>query len=263
MECIICNGPMAYYFSKKFGEFGLGVVDYWKCRDCGFCASKTHFDMPPEEWGALNDAFHAITHGCEANPYNRNQRYFNQALMLHLGRTHGVVPQGKWLDWGCGVGAVAEQLARHFGQHLWTHDKFYRPHLNVISDADLVPRQFQLVLNTAVFEHVRDRATLDEIESYVAPDGCLAVHTLVPGAVPKDPEWMYLLPVHCAFHTNRSMGLLMEQWGYKCSVYNEHAKLWILLRREPEEVMSAVEGLNRLMGWEYLHFKRGFMDFWP
>lgn len=262
MECIICGSPMAYYFSKTFADFGLDVVDYWRCGGCGFCASKTHFEMPDAEWARLNDAFHARSHASEDNPYNRNQRYFNQAVMLSAMTRHGLVGRGPWLDWGCGVGALSTVLDRYFDLRLSTYDKYYAPSANRIAAADLAPRRFDLVVNTAVFEHVRDRATLDEMEAYVAPSGVFAVHTLVPETVPRDPDWMYLLPVHCAFHTNRSMDRLMRDWGYQCSVYNEHAKLWVMFREAPGAVRARVDELNASLGWRYLHFKEGFMDFW-
>lgn len=68
-----------------------------------------------------------------------------------------------------------------------------------LSKADLIKRSHLLVANTAVSEHVCRRDTLGEIESHVANDGCVAVHTLVRGEIPADHNWMYLLPVHCAF----------------------------------------------------------------
>lgn len=262
MNCIICGSPMHFYFSKRFEEFGLGTVNYWQCPRCGFCASKTHFDMTSIEWSDLNEAFHSRSHARQDNPYNRNQRYFNQALMLHLMAQQKLIRRSDWLDWGCGVGAVAKLLDRYFGIELSTYDKYYTPEINAIAEAALVERSFDLVVNTAVFEHVRDRRTLDEIESFVAPGGCLAIHTLVPESVPRDPEWMYLLPVHCAFHTNRSMQMLMGQWGYSCSVYNEHSKLWVLFREPSADIRPKVDDLNERMGWQYLHFKDGFMDYW-
>ncbi|WP_290641622.1 methyltransferase domain-containing protein [Aquabacterium sp.] len=254
---------MQYFFSKTFTQFDLDQVDYWKCSACGFAASKTHLDMSDERWARLNNDFHSQTHYTEDNPYNRNQRYFNQALMLSLMRKQDLIPAGDWLDWGCGVGAVARLLRDYFDLRLDTYDKYFTPEVNAVTASALKPCGHQLVLNTAVFEHVRDRATLNEIESYVKPDsGCLAVHTLVPENVPANPDWMYLLPVHCAFHTNRSMQLLMDQWGYRCSVYNEHAKLWVMFREAPAAIEPKVAALNKAMGWQYLHFKPGFMDYW-
>jgi hypothetical protein len=253
---------MRYYFSKVFEVHGLGKVDYWQCSECGFCASKTHFEMTNDAWEILNKAFHDETHYASDNPYNRNQRYFNQAQMLYLMRRAGMVAPDAWLDWGGGVGAVSRLLDDQYGVRLDTYDRYFTPLSHPIDAARLRARGFDLVLNTAVFEHVRDRKTLDEIESYVKATGCFAIHTLVPETVPKDPQWMYLLPVHCAFHTNRSMQVLMDAWGYTCSVYNEHSKLWVLFRAEPEQVRAKSAHMNRQLGWNYLHFKSGFVDYW-
>lgn len=141
-------------------------------------------------------------------------------------------------------------------------DKFTTPQFSAIEESHLVRGGYDLVVNTAVFEHVRDRETLDEIESYVCVDGCLAIHTLVLGEIPADPNWMYLLPAHCAFHANRITGILMRQWCYTCSIYNEHAKMWVWFKRNAPKVEPEVAKLNALLGWNYLHFKIGFMDYW-
>ncbi len=253
---------MEFYFTKSFNAYNLTHVEYYRCPNCGFCSSKTHYDMTNDQWAALNDAFHSVSHSIEDNPYNRNQRYFNQALMLFLMMKQGLIDHGAWLDWGSGIGSVALLLKNYFNIKLMTYDKYFTPQINAINEDNLRTRVFDLVLNTAVFEHVRDRNTLDEIESYVSNSGCFAIHTLVPESVPKDPNWMYLLPVHCAFHTNKSMQILMDTWGHTCSVYNEHSKMWVLFRQNPDMIQSRVVNVNRSLGWEYLHFKKGFMDYW-
>lgn len=263
MNCIICNGNMNHYFVKHFDAYDLDDVEYVRCSSCGFAASATHFAMCEREWEELNERYHSDSFSRTDNPYNRNQRYFNQALMLHLLHRSGLVPSGEWLDWGSGAGSLSMQLHRHFGLRLNNFDQYMKPELFALEREDLLPRGYQVVVNTAVFEHVRSRRTLNEIESYVAQDGCLCIHTLVRGEIPADPEWMYLLPVHCAFHTNKSMDILMRQWGYQCSIYNEHAKMWIMFKHPPDEVEREVTRLNKLVGWEYLRFKAGFMDFWP
>jgi len=262
-QCIVCNGQQKYYFSKNFDVYDLVKADYWRCENCGFTSSKTHFDMDDATWALLNDAFHKDAFAREDNPYNRNQRYFNQALMLSLAKKHNILEGNDWLDWGCGVGSLSGQLSSHFGLHIDNFDMFVRPQLNAVAEEDLSIRSYSLVVNTAVFEHVRSRDTLNEIEQYVQDNGTLAVHTLVRGEIPADPDWMYLLPVHCAFHTNKSMDILMQQWGYTCSVYNEHAKLWLLFKLDPGLVENKTKKLNDILGWQYLHFKTGFMDFWP
>jgi hypothetical protein len=182
--------------------------------------------------------------------------------MIHLLHRHGVIHSGKWLDYASGQGGLSRQLHSHFGLVLHSFDKFMQPTSHRLPASGLTKRGHALVTNTAMFEHVRDRLTLDEIESYVAEDGCFGIHTLVRGEIPADPEWMYLLPVHCAFFTNRSMSVLMQQWGYTCSVYNEHAKMWIWFKTDPDPISEKVTHLNQSLGWEYLHFKTGFMDSW-
>ena len=253
---------MGFYFTKTFNAYNLTDVEYYKCSNCGFCASKTHFDMTNEQWAELNQAFHSVSHCREDNPYNRNQRYFNQALMLFIMSRHDLIERDAWLDWGCGIGSVALLLKDYFDIRLMTYDKYFTPKINSISEEKLIEGSFNLVVNTAVFEHMRDRNTIDEIESYVGDSGCFAIHTLIPEFVPNDPNWMYLLPVHCAFHTNKSMQILMNDWGYSCSVYNEQSKMWVFFRHDPDLIESRVAKVNHSLGWVYLHFKKGFMDYW-
>ena len=263
MDCMICAGRMLLYFSKEFDSSVLGRVEYHRCDGCGFCASKTHQDMPEADWVRLNTEWHEANNRRAENPWGREKRHFNQALMLHLLSRHGLAPEGCWLDYASGQAGLSKQLRVQFGEELYSFDKFIRPESLPILESDLQKRNYNLVVNTAMFEHVRDRATLDEVESYVAEEGCLAVHTLVRGEIPADPDWMYLLPVHCAFFTNRSMDILMRQWGYSCSIYSEQAKMWIWFKTEPGMVARKAAALNKSLGWEYLHFKQGFMDYWP
>ena len=95
--------PWAFIL-QHFNVCDLTQVDYWKCSKCGFCASKTHFEMTDKEWESLNNTFHSESHFTEDNPYNRNQRYFNQSLMLSLMTKQNLIKNGKWVDWGCGIG---------------------------------------------------------------------------------------------------------------------------------------------------------------
>lgn len=59
-----------------------------------------------------------------------------------------------------------------------------------------------------MFDHTRNRDTLDEIESRIGEDGCPGIHAPVPGEISADPEWMHLLSVYCAFFTDKSIDVL-------------------------------------------------------
>ncbi|MBL4706050.1 MAG: hypothetical protein JKY54_16105, partial [Flavobacteriales bacterium] len=97
----------------------------------------------------------------------------------------------------------------------------------------------------------------------VSEDGCLMIHTVICENIPKNPDWFYFgPPVHCAFHTNKSMEILMEKWGYKSSIYCPSAKSWVLLKRESKEILESVEAINVELQTEYLICKTGFVDYW-
>lgn len=265
MQCIICKASMSYYFSKNIDYCALGRVDYWRCTTCGFVASATHFEMQQHEWELLNTTFHADPiFNLKDNPRNRPPPHAEQARMVHSLFRHGLLHGEPWLDWGAGPGVLSQTLADKYGLTLMNFDQYIKPPINALEAVDIRPGAFNLVVSSALFEHVRSRDTLDQIEACVArDDGVLAVHTLVRGEIPCDSNWMYLLPVHCAFHTNRSMQILMGQWGYRCSVYNENAKLWAMFHGEEDSVRARVASLNAAMTHKYLHLKEGFMDYWP
>jgi hypothetical protein len=123
--------------------------------------------------------------------------------------------------------------------------------------------RYQTVINSAMFEHILRREDLDAVHGMVDTEGALILHTVVCERVPADPEWFYLRPpVHTAFHTNRSMNILMEQWGYRSSIYCPPAKCWVLLRKSSTEVAKTVAAINRELQSTWFHFKDGFVDYW-
>jgi 2-polyprenyl-3-methyl-5-hydroxy-6-metoxy-1,4-benzoquinol methylase len=123
--------------------------------------------------------------------------------------------------------------------------------------------RYDVVFNSAMFEHVLCREDLDAVRDLLKPGGVLIVHTVVCDRIPKDPEWFYLKPpVHTAFHTNKSMSFLMEQWGFRSSIYCPKGKAWFLLPSNGEEIKLAVDKINLRLRNEWFIFKQGFVDYW-
>ena len=125
---------------------------------------------------------------------------------------------------------------------------------------------YSLVTNSAMFEHVISRSSLDEVNSCVKDDGVLMIHTRISEEILPDPEWFYLKPhVHTAFHTNMSMQILMKQWGYVASIYSPQAKSWFLFKEKYPKLnllSDLVTQVNLEIQAKYLYFKLGFMDYW-
>jgi hypothetical protein len=241
----------------------IGEVNYYKCKSCGFVISKTHTELSSNIWNKLNHDWHHFFETQPATLRICNQPpYAEQALMLHLLSSHKIIDSSKWIDYAAGYGTLSRLLKRYFDMHLPIYD------LYVKSDSDLnyiknpIDHDYNTVINSAMFEHVFNREDLDNVNRLVSPNGCLIIHTLVCENIPKNPDWFYLAPpVHSVFHTNKSMGILMEQWGYHTSVYSPKSKSWILFKSK-ELFNEKLKSINDELQADWFFCKQGFVDYW-
>lgn len=272
-NCIICNEPTAYYFSKTYAVYPGSPfseplkVDYSKCGCCGFVLSETHASMPRTMWNSLNASWHHHTEDPDKPNLTNQPPYANQGMTLAILDKNGVVNLGEALDYAAGYATMAQFLRKYFGKSIHTYDRYVRnpdPAIRYVEESAL--GKYKLVINSAMFEHVLNRAALDEVNALVADDGVLMVHTVICERVPPDPDWFYLTPiVHTAFHTNKSTAMLMEQWGYAASIYCPQAKSWFLFKQGHPllgRLASAVDAINREIQTEYLIYKPSFVDYW-
>jgi hypothetical protein len=213
--------------------------------------SKTHQDMPAAEWEALNSRWH---------------HYFEQALALAILDKEGLIDIDNSVDYAAGYGTLAKFVKKHLGRDIDLYDPYIT---NASSEVHYITKperhKYPLVINSAMFEHVMNRSALDEIDSLVSPSGVLMMHTLVCENVPKDANWFYLLAVHTAFHTNRSMAILMEEWGYAASLYSPQAKSWFCFKKDSphlHRLEASVQRINDELQARWFYYKPGFVDYW-
>lgn len=251
MNCLICNTEMNYFFSKDFhNEFDLVKIEYHKCGVCGFVLSYSHANMPITDWENLNHKFHEHIENLSNIKTVNQPPYIEQATFINILIKNKII-SADILDWGCGYGTLSKILAKYYDINISIYDKY-------MNSVPLVKRKYKTIFNSAVFEHVTKRDYLDEINSYASE--CMILHTLIREEIPNDPNWFYLLPVHTAFHTNKSMELLMNQWGYASSIYCPLAKCWALLKKQISK--DVIKAINDEFQSEYLYCKNGFMDYW-
>jgi hypothetical protein len=227
MKCIICNSDSSYYFSKTYSESPfdefmreIGRVDYYKCKQCGFVLSKTHSELGESKWKDLNRLFHH----CIENPDNEKKvnqpPYVEQAMMLSLLGRNGIISTDSMVDYAAGYGALSNILAKYHDLQLPIFDPYIQADNSSRYIGKFELKTYKTVINSAMFEHVLRRQDMDRVNSVVDAEGALIIHTVVCENVPNDPNWFYLRPpVHTAFHTNKSMEILMGQWGYRMSLY--------------------------------------------
>ena len=244
---------------------GIGKVDYYKCRSCGFVLSKTHAEMESLKWEILNRNYHTYGESPDNIKEHNPPPYLEQAMFLKVLMNNSII-SGNILDWGSGYGTLAGIMDKYFNVKIKVYDKYMQraesKGIDYIQQSGLSHLTFDTVISSAVFEHIRNREDMEEINKCVADNGALVVHTVVCEEVPKDPDWFYLGAVHCAFHTNKSMKLLMDQWGYKSSIYCPLAKSWVLFRENRTNINQLVKKINLEFQFQYLYYKNGFMDYW-
>lgn len=271
--CDICNSKMEYFFSKYYDAYeGCPFekeikIDYLKCVNCGFVISKTHKEMTVDQWGILNSSWHHNFERDLESRTNNQPPYAEQALAVSLLQRNGLIPQGKILDYAAGYGTLAKTLKKYFNIQIEIFDMYVEDRNSTLMYVDEIQRGAStFVINSAMFEHVINRQGLDEVNNLVSEDGILMIHTLVCEKIPKDPNWFYLNPiVHTAFHTNKSMNILMKQWNYVSSVYSPQAKSWFLFKdgyAKLFDIENSIKEINKEIQKNFFHYKEGFLDYW-
>lgn len=273
INCLICDAETSYFFSKNYASYPGSPfpdgysVDYHKCINCGFVISKTHAEMSSDEWVRLNSSWHHHFETSIEDRTNNQPPYSEQALALILLYENKLLDINSALDYAAGYGSMAKILKKYFKKDISLFDKYVT---DVDSNLMYVKHdkinKYKTVINSAMFEHVLKREHLDAVNNLVDFDGVLMLHTVVCERVPKDPNWFYINPmVHTAFHTNKSMEILMEQWGYVASLYSPQAKSWFIFKSGSpvlDCLYEVSEKINYELQSKYFHYKKGFVDFW-
>jgi len=263
---------MNYSFKKNFNHsndfdksFDLGVVEYHKCPKCGLVKSFNHSQMSLHKWEAVNKTFHEFIEN------QNNTKVVNQPPYIEISQFINILLKEKIveapiLDWGGGYGSLAKILLKYHNVPSEIFEKYLINNkdklIDYVDKTSLKVKSYNLVISTAVFEHVTERETLDSIIKQLSNRGSLLIHTLICDSIPNDPSWFYLLPVHTTFFTNKSMAFLMKQWGFVSSIYCPRAKSWILLKTNSSKLLQTIDSINSLLQEDYLIFKQGFVNYW-
>lgn len=268
MKCIICKSNTEYYFYKTYDSKpfyslmrDIGKIEYYKCTNCGFTISKTHHELTIDRWNKLNIDFH---HYFENNKVPINQPpYIELATLIKILSYNDIINIEGALDYGGGYGTLSRILKKYYNINLLVYDPYIQNPRRDIYIAKENLANYKTVLASALFEHLTTRESFDEINNCVAYDGCMIIHTQIRENIPNDPNWFYLdPPVHCAFHTNKSMEILMEQWGYKSSIYCLTGRSWILFKEEFGDIQKISDRINMEFQTEYLIYSKGFVNYW-
>lgn len=235
MKCFVCGGEMRPFMKKSFDMKNLDACEYVRCDDCGLVVAETLYNMPRQNWEALNHECHAAYQNTDALAVDPNwlPRLKAQASVLAELINRGVLDKSaRAVDYGAGDGKLSNFLAEKISAPwLKKFDAYMaRPNENYLSAAELKPASFDFVITCSVFEHLLGAGDVEKIFALLKSNGTAALHTLICEEVPQDPNWFYLQPVHATFWTNAAMKKIFRQYDFKACAYHVESRLWFMFR---------------------------------
>ena len=235
-------------------------------------------EVPPLKWGGGGNSTPEFKKFAHSNSnLNASYQTINPSLAKHLlshfspknsHYKHFII--ANMIDYAGGIGSLARILQDYYGIALPVFEKYMNECIvdgKVCYVDERHLEKYDAVFNSAMFEHITKREHLEHINSLVKDDGILIIHTVVRQNIPKNPQWFYVIPVHCAFHTNDSMQILMQQWGYTQSLYSPIAKSWVLFKKDNKNCINGslkdfATKINKELEMKYFYHKDGFVDYW-
>lgn len=271
MKCFVCGSQMRNYLRKTI-EPEPFERNYVRCEKCGLVLCQTLYEMSGSEWEKMNEG-HREYQGSDENPVDPNWliRLHCQAKLFADLAVYGIwEPEMRFVDYGCGDGRLSDYVQNELNVRgegtyvsckLLKYEKFIRPEgdSDYLNDEDMKPGGFDAVVSCSVFEHLLGRPDVDEIIGLLNDRGTLCMHTLVCEEVPQDPGWFYLLGGHCTLWTNKSMGLLFEQYGFVGCAYHVEARMWFFFRDRQRYELLKSKAPSIQGEWV---FSDKFVDYW-
>lgn len=273
MNCFLCNEKMVPYFCQSLYGYKRSFV---RCPVCGLVIDETTYEMDEEEWSEKNRNFHTSYQGTEENmvdPDWINRLKKRSSLFVQLFQTGAFPLESRAVDYGCGDGKLSAFFLQQYMKldnfdgrrqvlpKIGKYDKYMSQSgdTDYFSSRDVCKKGFDIVITCSVFEHLLGKKDVDEILGLLSDKGIFCLHTLVCEEVPEDPEWYYLLPVHCTIWTNKAMSKLYTAYGFRGCAYNVEARMWLMYKD-----VDMFKGLKEKSGYidGSWFFSEDFVDFW-
>lgn len=128
---------------------------------------------------------------------------------------------GDLLDYGCGPGSVFVDLCRQAGFNAYGYDPHFQQEL---------PEKirFDVISAIEVWEHFRSPATdISSLLSFLAPNGLLAVRTLLHTGEENISSWWYTRDnTHLSFYSQRSMNWIAEKFCLD-QIFSDEEKIFL------------------------------------
>ncbi|MGZ4846733.1 MAG: class I SAM-dependent methyltransferase [Halobacteriota archaeon] len=210
-ECVFCGTGTAERPAIESAqvrcnarEFGAEMFTVWRCVQCGSLHALEPIDAD----------YYYRDYPIKLQMYD----FFTKAkLRKRLGilKRAGLHRGNTLLDYGCGSGHFV-RYAREHG----VHAEGYDPYSEGFEDTSVLDRRYDFVTAQDVLEHVDDpRALVDDLRSYAAPGGSIAIGTPNADAIdlhnPLDQVWLLHQPYHRHIPSVAELQRLASEGGWR------------------------------------------------
>jgi 2-polyprenyl-3-methyl-5-hydroxy-6-metoxy-1,4-benzoquinol methylase len=230
-KCKICSGSNLEYIGSKTGTVNSTAFQLYRCKSCGFA----FISNPCLDYGLLysekyyrgEGADHLVDYVYELDHPDKTIRQYEWRGILKAVRSLTAVgPETKWLDFGCGNGALVRYVRQKAGcgivgyEQGWIKSKAAALGIPILSERELDPLKgtFDIVTAIEVLEHTVDPvAELHTIRTLLKPGG-LFFYTTGNAYPHRDKlcQWGYLMPdIHISLFEPGSLRIALQACGFR------------------------------------------------
>jgi hypothetical protein len=222
MNCKICNTKTEILFNQKTLLLNKHVIDYYRCKKCGFIQTEEPF------W--LDEAYNSAITSLDIGLVSRNIHTSQVLSSLIFGLFD---KKGSFLDYGGGYGMLV-RIMRDLGYDFYRYDTHCENLFSVHFDlANKTIKKFELVTAFELFEHLLDpiQETAKMLEF---SDSIFFSTELIPDRDLKSPnDWWYFAQEtgqHIALYSSESLRVIAEKLG--CNFYTNGKTLHLITKRK-------------------------------
>jgi len=227
-SCPICRAETLELGAKRGSRFGQS----FQLRACPACTFKFVADPSTDYASIYDEAYYA---GRGSDPMvDYATEYFHPQDTIRRHDWEGIAEVvtalrpngGRWLDYGCGNGALVRHVAGNKEWDIVGHDigawanRARSDNLPILDAQELEAHRgtFDVITAIEVIEHIVDPVEfLTGLRRLARPGALVFITTLNADAAPRNfLKWNYILPeIHVSFFTPKALAVALEKSGFQ------------------------------------------------